>query len=252
MTDRRLGSMVLEDTGDGPSVVLIHGLGGTSNSFEPLMPALAGYRVVRPDLPGSGRSGFRPGIDSIAALARTVTDALRAIGVSSAILIGHSMGTLLCQHMAVKAPERVSSMILFGAILEPPSAARASLLDRARSVQANGMADVASTIASGSVKAESPVSHAFVRESLIRQSPEGYAAQCRALASAKALPHDRITCPVTLVTGREDPVAPPAMAEQLQQSLPNADLTLLPNTGHWPMIEAPHACREVIAQAIAP
>ena len=49
--------LVLEDTGsDGEVVVMIHGLGGTSNTFQPLMGTLAGFRVIRPDMPGSGRS----------------------------------------------------------------------------------------------------------------------------------------------------------------------------------------------------
>ena len=61
MADLRLGGMVTEDSGGaGPAVILIHGLGGDSNSFTPLMEALDGYRVLRPDLPGAGRSALRP------------------------------------------------------------------------------------------------------------------------------------------------------------------------------------------------
>src|SRR5690606_25474440 len=78
MADIHLGSMVMEDDGDGPAVVMVHGLGGTSNSFQTLMPALAGYRVLRPDLPGAGRSHYRPGVPGMAGLVAALKDALRA------------------------------------------------------------------------------------------------------------------------------------------------------------------------------
>ena len=58
MTTVTVGPIVAEVTGEGMPVVMIHGLGGTSNMFQPQMPALAGYRVVRIDLPGSGSIGL--------------------------------------------------------------------------------------------------------------------------------------------------------------------------------------------------
>ena len=61
MSELRLGSLTAEDRGDGPAVLMVHGLGGSSNSFQTLLPALHGYRVLRPDLPGAGRSAHHPG-----------------------------------------------------------------------------------------------------------------------------------------------------------------------------------------------
>ncbi len=46
--------IAVEEEGEGPAVVCVHGLGGSSNTFTPLMPAMARHRVVRIDLPGSG------------------------------------------------------------------------------------------------------------------------------------------------------------------------------------------------------
>lgn len=56
MTTVTVGQVVAEVVGEGTAVVMIHGLGGTSNMFQPQMAALSGYRVIRLDLPGSGRS----------------------------------------------------------------------------------------------------------------------------------------------------------------------------------------------------
>ena len=56
MTSIRLGGMTVDSEGEGPPIVMLHGLGGTSNSFQAMVPPLAGFRIVRPDLPGAGRS----------------------------------------------------------------------------------------------------------------------------------------------------------------------------------------------------
>ena len=56
MTSIRLGGMTVDSEGEGPPIVMLHGLGGTSNSFQAMVPPLAGFRIVRPDLRGAGRS----------------------------------------------------------------------------------------------------------------------------------------------------------------------------------------------------
>ncbi len=56
MTSIRLAGMTVDSEGEGPPIVMLHGLGGTSNSFQAMVPPLAGFRIVRPDLPGAGRS----------------------------------------------------------------------------------------------------------------------------------------------------------------------------------------------------
>jgi len=80
MADFRLGSMVAEDSGSGPAVVMIHGLGGSSNTFEPQMPELQGMRLLRPDLPGAGRSPYQPGTPSLLAMAPSFADLGRSDG----------------------------------------------------------------------------------------------------------------------------------------------------------------------------
>src|SRR3546814_627338 len=84
-----------------------------------------------------------------------------------------------------------------------------------------------------------PAAVAFVRESLLRQDPVGYAAHCEALAEAQPADHAAIACPTLLVTGADDPVAPPEMARRLAGLIRGAEVEILPDCGHWPMIEAP-------------
>ncbi|NMM43695.1 alpha/beta fold hydrolase [Rhodospirillaceae bacterium KN72] len=250
MADTRLGGMVMEVSGEGPTVVLIHGLGGDSNTFETIMPMLDGYRVIRFDLPGAGRSPLKPGRPGIAALAAAVRDGMRAVGANRAYLVGHSMGTVVCQYLAADHPEMVCGMTLLGPILEPPPAARQGLKDRAAAARKDGMAGIADAVSTGSVseacRQANPVVKAFVRESLMRQSPEGYAAHCEALSDAIAVDHTAIACPTLLVAGEKDPVAPVAMAETLKSRIVAAELEIIPGIAHWMTMEAPSRTGELL------
>lgn len=254
MADRHLGSLVMEDQGEdqgqGAAVVMIHGLGGSSNSFESMMEGLDGYRVLRPDLPGAGRSALRPGKPGLRGLASAVGDALRSAGVERAHLVGHSMGTLICQYLATAAPERVLSLTLFGPILKPPPAAQTALKERAQTARRDGMAGIAGAVAGGSVsaasRADNPVVTAFVRESLMRQDPAGYAAHCEALSEAAAADHPAIQAPTLLVAGENDPVAPLAMAQQLNRQIAGSALEVIPSVAHWMMMEAPRRSADLL------
>ena len=139
------------------------------------------------------------------------------------------MGTIVCQHLAAAQPKLVRSLALFGPLIAPPDAARAAIRARAakaRSEGAAGMHEIAlgaaATPRSRPTRAQRlPLAVAFVRESLMRQDPDGYARSCEALADAQAAAVERIEAPVLLVTGDEDGVAPPqavrAMAEKLHR-----------------------------------
>lgn len=246
MTDIAVGSMLMEGEGAGPPVVMVHGLGGTSNSFQTLLSALQGYRVYRPDLPGAGRSPLRPGLPGLKGLAVAVEDFLKAAEIEKAHFVGHSMGTLICQALAAKCPEKVASLALFGALTEPPVAARQALKERAELARRTGMAAIADAVSSAAVAPGNGLASAFVRESLLRQDPAGYAAHCEALSIAKAVDPQAILCPTLLIAGGQDRVAPPAMAKQLQQGICGAELEILPGVAHWMALEAPELCAQLL------
>jgi len=246
MSDIRIGSMVMEVSGDGPAVVMVHGLGGTSNSFQTLLSALDGYRVLRPDLPGAGRSAYRPGSNSMDGLRTALQECLRVANIDRAHFVAHSMGTLLCQQLAVIVPDLVASLVLFGPLLQPPVAARAALQERAESARQFGMAVIADAVATASVGENNPLARVFVRESLMRQDPAGYAAHCRALSEAQAAQHDAIYCPTLLLVGEHDPVTPPAMAQELARRIDSSRCVTVPASGHWLMIEAVNTAKQAL------
>ncbi|MEP7056548.1 MAG: alpha/beta hydrolase [Caldimonas sp.] len=259
--------IAVEDGGEGDAVVCVHGLGGSSNTWTPLAPALARHRVVRIDLPGSGRSQRAEGALSIA----RYVDALRTIctrlGIDRAHWLGHSMGTIVCQHLAVDEPRRVRSLALFGPLIAPPDAARAAM--RARAAQARegaaGMHEIAEALVAAALSADTrarqPLAVAFVRESLMRQDGDAYARSCEALADAPAAAIERIEAPVLLVTGDEDRVAPPQAVRQMAERIGSAHATrvganrtrvvVLPRCGHWTPIERSEDCARELREFLA-
>ena len=253
--------VAVEDEGEGDAVVCVHGLGGSSNTWTPLMPALARQRVIRVDLPGSGRSQRVEGALSIARFADAVLSACTRLDVARAHFVGHSMGTIVCQHLALAAPKLVRSLALFGPLVAPPEAARTAMrarAARARGDGAAGMHEITQALLQAALSAEtrrrSPLAVAYVRESLMRQDGEAYARSCEALAEAQAAAVEEITAPVLLVTGDEDGVAPPqavrAMAERLHRAA-SARIVVLPRCGHWTPVERPEDCARELRDFLA-
>jgi pimeloyl-ACP methyl ester carboxylesterase len=238
--------MAVEIEGEGEPVLMIHGLGGTANTFTPVMAAVARHRVVRFDLPGSGRSPRAEGPLSLALFVDKAQRVMDRAGVERAHVVAHSMGTIIATHLAVMEPARVAGLALLGPLLAPAGPARAAIRARAAQARAGDMQPIADTLVRASLSAETrarrPAAVAFVRESLMRQDPEGYARSCEALAEMTAADTSRIGCPTLLVTGDEDPVAPSQAVRMMGERIAGSRVEVLRGCGHWPLVEKPEEC----------
>jgi 3-oxoadipate enol-lactonase len=239
--------------GGGDAVLMIHGLGGTSNTWTPLLPALQRLEKIRFDLPGSGRSLRVEGPLSIDRFVAAALRVLAASGREHAHLAAHSLGTIVAMHLAAREPKIVRSLALFGPLLAPPDAARGALRargEKARQEGIVGMQAIADALVQASTSAETKAKRhaavAFVRESLMRQDPDGYARSCEALAAAEAADAARIACPTLLVTGDEDAVAPPQTVRALGGKIAGSQVEVLRGCGHWTPVEKPEECMELL------
>lgn len=252
MTDARVGRTMIEIDGAGPAIVFVHGLGGTSNTFQMLLDALRPFRCIRPDLPGSGRSPLPFAAVTMDLFVETIGEVVQKIGGGAAHLVGHSLGTLVCQHLAARTPEWVKSLTLFGPIVEPSETARERLRDRARIARREGMIGIAdAATASGlssSSKNANPLLAPFVRESHMRQDPEGFAQSCEALAAAEGADLRLLRCPTLIVTGDEDAIAPPSAAQALADKVKGAKVKVLEHCGHWTPFERAPDCARLLAE----
>lgn len=100
--------------GQGPAIVLVHGVGASSSSWDAVLRLLAarGANVIALDLPGHGESDKPRGDYSLGALASTIRDLLDYLNISSCVLVGHSLGGGIAMQFVYQFPERVDKLVL--------------------------------------------------------------------------------------------------------------------------------------------
>jgi pimeloyl-ACP methyl ester carboxylesterase len=246
MATTQVQGLFVEVEGDGAPVVCIHGLGGSSNNWTPVMAAFEGRRVIRIDLPGSARSPLPSQKLSIDVYVDVIASVLVELKAEQSDVVAHSMGTVVAQHLAIRHPRLVKSLALFGPLLAPPDAGRDGMRQRAalaREKGIPGVQDIADAIVKGATsdetKAQRPVAVAMVRESVMRQSPEGYAQSCEALAGAQAAEVEQIKVPTLLVTGDQDGVGKPEAVKAMGDRIAGSKVVVLSGCGHWTTFEKP-------------
>ena len=118
----------------GPATVLLHGYSDSSFSFSRIMPLLPSeLRVIAPDLRGHGHSDRPASGYRVREMADDVIQAMDALKIPTAVIVGHSMGSFIAQAIVDRAPERVTSLVLMGSA---PSANNASVAGIRAAVEA--------------------------------------------------------------------------------------------------------------------
>ena len=238
--------------GEGPPVVLIHGLGGSSNIWHGVIRGLQQHHhCVALDLRGHGRSQGR-GKFSVEGWAKDVERLIAHLELPPVTLVGHSLGTLVAQQLAHTNPEVVDELVLVGGISYFEPATADAYRARADAVETDGMDAFADAWLEGAI---SPQSHAtqpgmagLLRELFLRNEPQHYAKACRALADAERIPRDEIGQPTLIVTGAHDRSTPLAMAEELKASIPVSRIKVIAGAGHWTPLEDPDAIAAAILE----
>jgi 3-oxoadipate enol-lactonase len=234
-------AMQYDELGSGTPVILIHGLGATGNVWGGCIPSLSRhFRTLYPDLPGSGRTPAGAEV-STPSLVQALLGFMDRLSLDSAHIVGHSYGSVLAQHLAVGHGKRVRSLSLIGPIQAPAEGAKKALAERAAKVRSEGLVAVANATVqvatSALTKTHRPEVAAFVRELVMRQDPNGYAATCEAIIGTEPAKLENIACPTLVITGDEDATSPPLVAKALADKINGASFHVLAGCGHWTPLE---------------
>jgi 3-oxoadipate enol-lactonase len=229
----------VDEYGDGPAVILIHGLGGTGiDLWKKIAAELArDFRVVTYDLRGSGRSDVTPGPYTIEQLAADLGGLVDGLRLDSVALVGHSLGGVIALEYAGTDPDRVRAVVGVGAVPGIAMERRELLRQRGETVARDGMAAVADSVAASglapSFRAAHPEEYQELVSLLASNQPAGYSAQCEALFTMTTSERlDRVKAPVLLVCGELDMASPPALNHENAARLPNAAVIEIPDCAH--------------------
>lgn len=239
-----------------PAVLFIHGAGmdHTVWALQARYFAHHGRSVLAVDLPGHGRSGGAA-LRSVGDMAAWVGRLMRAAGVSSAALVGHSMGALIALEAAAQRPDQVRALALLGVAERMPvhpellAAANAnqrlapelvSSWGHGRSGHVGGNPTPGLWIMGGAL-------------SLLERAPPGVLARdlaaCNAYDGAMAAAA-QVACPTLFLLGAADRMTPPAKAKPLAAAIKGSRTVILPEAGHMLMSERPDAVIDALSEAV--
>lgn len=229
-----------------PPLVLLHGLGSSADDWFMQLGAFAPhFRCVAVDLRGHGLSDKPAAAYSVGLFAADVAALVRELGCAPAHVLGLSLGGMVAQQLAIAAPELVRSLVLLNTLpgLWPPVRATVRLAARRLSVpwRRRSMAEQAARVAEDLFpRPEHAALRAQARARLAANNPAAYQRAVRAIVRFRPGPAlRRITCPVLIVAGEMDRVAPAAYQARLRRALPHARFVSIPAGGHACHIESP-------------
>jgi len=248
-------------TGSGAPLLHIHGSAFGHRNFEKLTPHMAAhFEVIDFDLPGYGEShGGQPPRD-MADIAEQVWLLIRALGHTKVHIHGTSFGAMIALSLAAAHPEVVDKLVLSCFLARYDNAARMMRSTWKRCARDSGMQAVADlTSVAGFARGfydrpEAQAQLAAMREAFSHTTPEAFIAGTETIERTDLSPlAPRVTQPTLLLAGAEDNMTPFKPSDsgvgfaQIQKLMPDNRLVVLPECGHYLVIEQPAlACAEIV------
>jgi pimeloyl-ACP methyl ester carboxylesterase len=225
-----------EELRDRPPVLLIHGAGGSHLNWPPQLRRLSGQRVFTLDLPGHGKSEG-VGRQDITEYAESVFEFMKALRLSSAVVVGFSMGSAIALSLALQYRKRVLGLGLIGSGAKMRVAS--STLELA-SNESSFLPAVEAIIENS----YSPNADARVKELAIEQMQAtrqavlyGDLVACDSFDAMERV--GKVHVPTLLICGSADRMMPPNRSEYLCEQIEGAQLHIVEEAGHMVMVERP-------------
>ncbi|HEY2409347.1 MAG TPA: alpha/beta fold hydrolase [Polyangiaceae bacterium] len=242
-------SIYSESMGDGPSLVLAHGFGGSARNFRPQARALAArFRVTLVDLPGHARSAAPddPALYTLVALRQAFAEVAFRFG-DAPVVGGLSLGAAVALELALAEPRRVRALVLasYPSSGEEP-ARHAWATGFADAIEANGLDAAGAEFAWGTRSRFDPKGAELIRQGFLEHPPEGLVhilrqtlADLPSVATLAPRLHG-LDVPTLVIAGEQDGDSlPPCRA--LTEALPRAELCVIERAGHVVNLAQPAA-----------
>ena len=237
---------------DGLPVVLLHALGTDLRLWDGLVPMLpASWRIARLDLRGHGGSAVPPAPYGMGALVRDVEQAMEALDMRAAVVVGVSLGGLVAQGLAVKRADLVRALVLSNTAAKIGTAQ--AWAERIALVETQGVAAIVpATIERWFAPAFRTTPEAQLWARRLAQTPvEGYLGCAAAISGADFYtPTAGLRMPVMTIAGDRDGSTPPDLVRETANLVPGAEFRLIRASGHLPCVDAPRAMAEALGDFV--
>jgi len=252
--------------GRGPLLVLLHGIAGTSATWDEVIPFLSrSHTVVAPDLLGHGDSGKPPGDYSLGAYANAVRDLLEALDLERGTLVGHSLGGGVALQFAYQFPERCERLVLVssgGLGREVHALLRAAALPGAEIVLPwlcvigrHSVGRVVHALAGFGLRASADLEETW-RGFVSLEDPEARRAFLHTVRGIIDLGGQRVSAsdrlylaadlPTLILWGEEDPLIPVRHGMETHERIAGSRLEVFPGAGHFPHLDEPERFAETL------
>jgi 3-oxoadipate enol-lactonase len=241
-----------EIRGDGPAVVLLHGLADTHELWRNQVPALEPrHRTIAVDHYGHGRTPLPAEPLTTALMADGVAALIESLAIAPAIVMGLSMGGGVAQVLTLRRPDLVRALVLVSTGSEFPPATRERFVSRAAQAEREGMASIIDTTVPRWFTPEYTRLHpdeiAFTERTVLANDPVAFAAASRANAARDFADQvGQIACPVLFIGGAQDPADAARSLAIYRERIRDLEVVIFPETSHLVPVEAPDEFNRVV------
>ncbi len=226
-------------SGEGPPLLLINGIGGNIEMWQPLLDAMPHRQIIAFDMPGTGGSSTMVVPRPMYFMARLTAALIRKLGYDRVDVLGVSWGGAVAQTLAVCFPGVVRRLVLCATMPGWPSVpgspqALAMMMSRRRYTDMEYLKKVAPTLYGGKIRHDPELLDEQVRARSGRPpSTWGYMTQMFSIMTFTNWPTmNLVQAPTLVMSGDDDPVVPLANARILAFGIPGAKLHVVEGGGH--------------------